>query len=277
MPLHYAVRANQGEIVRILLELGADPNAHDKSSISGASPLYYAILKRNEELAGLLLDRGAHVYEQNDAGNLLVLASSRNLAALAKKLAETGKFDLNQKARNNSMSALHYAAKAGNLELARYLIEKGANVNLYGEANKTSLHIACEKNDMAMAQMLLEKGANANVYELESVGNLSLYSGGYKRRFGNSPLHYAAQSGNLQLVQLIVESGADINAKSMEENTPLHYAAYHGHNDIIRFLVARGADINARGKIGRETPLSRAIMKKRKATIALIESLGGIK
>ncbi|GAB4273559.1 MAG: ankyrin repeat domain-containing protein [Candidatus Rifleibacteriota bacterium] len=277
LPLHCAVKVGNLDMIKLLLDLGADPNKNDKSSISGCSPIYYAITGNREDIAQLLLERGARIYEQNDAGNLLVLATKYRCFALAQKLLKTGNFKINQKAQQGGLSALHYAVQAGNLDFVKLLVENGANVNLFGDNNRTPLHIAAEENFTDIAKFLVEKGANVNAYELEPVDRLSSSAGKYERKFANGALHYATQNGNLELVKLLVENGANANAFSCGENTPLHYAAYNGHDEIIRYLVSKGANINARGKIGKETPLKRAMKKKRKSTIALIKSLGGKK
>jgi ankyrin repeat protein len=277
MPIHFAAKFGKSEIAKVLLDLGADPNKNDKSSISGKSPLYYAISFKNPDIAEMLIEKGAHVYERNDAGNLFILATRKKLYDLAEKLFSLHKFNINKKGKSTAFTALHAAAADGNLAFVKFLIKNDANVNIYGEGNKTPLHFAAENNHYEVAKCLIENGANANVYELESVDNHSFYAGSYDRKFTYSPLHYAVQKSDLKMVKLLVEAGANVNAAAYGETAPLHYAAYRGADEMVKYLVEKGADINKRGKISKETPLKRAIQQKQKSTIQLIKSLGGVK
>ncbi|MGM0600587.1 MAG: ankyrin repeat domain-containing protein [Candidatus Rifleibacteriota bacterium] len=277
MPIHFAAKFGKPEVAKALLELGADPNKNDKSSISGKSPLYYAIGFKNLDIAEMLIKEGAHVYERNDAGNLFILATRLKLYDLAKKLFSMHKFNLNEKGKSAEYTALHAAAADGNFEFVKFLVENGANANIYGENNKTPLHFAAENNHYEVAKFLIENGAKPNVYELESLARHSSYAGNYDRKFTYSPLHYAAQKSDLKMVKLLVEAGAHVNAAAYGETTPLHHAAHRGADDMVKYLVEKGADINKRGKISKDTPLKCAIAQKQKSTIQLIKSLGGVK
>ena len=57
---------------------------------------------------------------------------------------------------------LHLASKQGELDVARYLVEAGANVNKKMEDGRTPLHFASEQGELDVARYLVEAGANIN-------------------------------------------------------------------------------------------------------------------
>ena len=74
--LHDAVWSGRVEIVRLLLQAGADPNITHLEA--GSTPLDYAAVKNEPEIAQLLLDRGANVRAVNRSGSTaLHLAAAR--------------------------------------------------------------------------------------------------------------------------------------------------------------------------------------------------------
>jgi ankyrin repeat protein len=95
-PLHGAIFGGHEEAARILIEHGADVNARSTSPIARVPPLGTAAFVRSVSLARLLLDAGADVNGQGEGG----------------------------------FTALHSAAQSGDEELARLLLERGANPSI---------------------------------------------------------------------------------------------------------------------------------------------------
>ena len=115
------------------------------------------------------------------------------------------------------MSVLHSAAESGSLEIVKYLVEHGADVNGNNEGNLSVLHYAAEFGSLEMVKYLVEHGADVNG---NNEGNLSV-------------LHSAAESGSLEMVKYLVEHGADIN---IGNGTIFDYLFHHGMiNDIHDF------------------------------------------
>jgi ankyrin repeat protein len=151
-------------------------------------------------------------------------------------------------------TALHYAAKAGQIAVAKLLIANGADFNA-GEwtplqeaayyskemvelllakgsninAGKwTALHSALDAERFDIVELLVAKGADVNIRDGK----------------GRTPLHIAswyAASKNPKIVELLLFKGADINAKDNNGKTALSYATENGHTKIVELLLKHGA------------------------------------
>ena len=131
-PLNLAVRKGQSEIVKLLLDAGADVNA--KSETLKTTPLHSAIWNLDSEIAKFLIDKGADVNAMDEYG----------------------------------MTCLHYAEL--NIQNAELLIANGANVNAKRELNgNTPLDIAIEDAESEIADLLRKHGAKTGE-ELKAEG-----------------------------------------------------------------------------------------------------------
>ena len=152
-----------------------------------------------------------------------------------KKLADSG-IDVNCAAPNQYTSTpLHYASLNGHLEVAKLLLEKGANVNCQDDCKWTPLHYASESGHLEVAKLLLEKGANVICQDIRKL----------------TPLHYASMKGHLEVVKLLLEKGANINSQNSHNDTPLYIAAFTGKKELVKLLLDNGCDINLKDKDGK--------------------------
>lgn len=170
---------------------------------------------------------------------------------LKKRLAITAssifiKF-LNQKT-NEGLTALHYAAYKGNINIAKLLIENGASVNVLTNLSKNLLHMAAEGNQPSMMVYLIYNHAQ------------DIFSGDEN---GSTPLHWACYSGATESVNLLISLNARINAQDKEKLTPLHLAALYNRVEIIIKLLQNGGNKNAENSRG-ERPID--IARKRNFT-----------
>jgi hypothetical protein len=130
------------------------------------------------------------------------------------------------------------AARAGALEVLRFLISAGANINALTPAGETALMLAAyfegtsdsaHRRHEAAVRMLVEAGA--------SIEN---------EPYHYTPLAYAAYQGHDRIVRYLIERGARVDADAENGytyvNTPLMMAAIQGHHNIARSLLAAGAD-----------------------------------
>lgn len=139
-------------------------------------------------------------------------------------------------------SLLHIAATRGFTDIAKLLIEAGANVNAHGNAGWTPLHYALAARHLDTVALLMKHGASMEELTLD----------------GNMPIHIAARDAGAIGVAEAIIFGANVNARNRDGNTPLAVAAWYGRAEAARQLIAAGADIHARNLVG-GAPLDEAL------------------
>jgi len=153
-PLHHAAAKNRPEMVRLLIELGADVNAADST---GATPLATASQENGDPgMIAMLLAAGARL-DFISAVNLRRYDLAE--AMLREEPSRIG-------AQGRDTIALHLAVSKRNVEALRWLIEHGAEVNakrVIWDCNHTALHMTAENGAVEIAKMLLDAGADPNI------------------------------------------------------------------------------------------------------------------
>ncbi|MEM7385394.1 MAG: ankyrin repeat domain-containing protein [Verrucomicrobiota bacterium] len=167
--LHLALKRADLETVRILLEAGADPRL--PSGKGGAPPVHIA-LASVPEAVDLLLAKGAVLTDLSESdGNLLHAAvRAREMDWIARGL-EAG-IDIDA-VDIHGQTPLHLVMYPQTLELAKALLEAGANPNVVkggGSASRTPLGIACHYRALTVVERLLEAGADPNLENGEALG-----------------------------------------------------------------------------------------------------------
>ena len=135
------------------------------------------------------------------------------------------------------MTALHWAAQKGDVELAKMLLYASANLKATTRiGGYTPLLIASKNGDAAMIETLTKAGADANAPTIN----------------GTTPLMLAAAAGKPAAVTTLLAHGANVNAKeAVKGETALTFAAAFGRADVIRVLTAHGADVKVDDQGGR--------------------------
>jgi ankyrin repeat protein len=137
---------------------------------------------------------------------------------------------------------LHDAAKDGDVERTKQLLDQGAAVAEPDPAGEPALLIAALAGHADVVALLLERGSDIHI----------------RNKGGLTALHAAAYGGNLDVVELLVAKGAAVNdAENFYKMSPLHAAAEEGHEEVVAFLLANKADIEATERNG-YTPLTQA-------------------
>jgi len=257
-PLHVAIRSQRVEVARYLIEQGAEVNARDRN---GASVLNYASWWGPDEIAALLIDRGADVRGDVDlrGRSPLHMAVTREQAGIvALLLARGAPVDGRHP---DGYTPLHLAVSRGQVAIAKALLDGGADVNARWRSFgiQTPLLQAARRGNREMVDLLLARGADPE----------------YRTPGGNSALRTAVERGDSAIVEALLARRPDLSERdSITGMTPLHRAAVYGLTGISRRLLDLGADVNARDRDGR-TPLDCARRHGHAAAAELLRSRGG--
>jgi len=178
------------------------------------SPLMLSCYYKKPEVTALLLKYldEINLFEASAAGKFDVVAH----------LVYTHPDAVNFYAEDG-FTPLGLACYFGQYEVARYLVLKGADVNLPSNNGFKvyPLHSAASGNFTQIARMLIENNAQVNV----------------KQEAGVTPLHSAAQNGNIDLLILLLEHGADVNIRMEGGKLPADLAREKGFVEIAEALV----------------------------------------
>jgi len=265
-PLSFAAIKGQKDMVEFLLAKGADINI--------GTPLVGAAVNGHTAIVELLLARGADVNlkDKYNGRTALEEAKNKNHTEIVDALL-----------RHGAKVTLHGAVSSGDLDVVKRLVSEGVPVDSSDEDGRTPLHIACRHGHGEIARFLVDKGVDVNAVDVlwgakplgiaayyghRSIVELLLSKGAeieHRNRWGNTALSEAAHRGNANVVKLLLAGGADADGRNDYEDTPLHRAAAAGHEDMVSLLIANGADINA--KRDGETALHRAMINDQKEMV----------
>jgi len=213
-----------------------------------------------------------------------ILEAARNGDAQAVQHLLSDDPGLVRAADDHLKTALHWAAEHDHHEIAKMLLERGAELEATTSWGATAFDWAATMGSAKVADLLLARGAQGmNLVTAASLGKLDLVreflqSGALmaslaRRAVPTQPndhwvadsaymkgdvisdaFYGACRNGHTAVATLLVERGADVNAKGVFGGTALHWAAIHGHEDTVAFLVAHGADLNIRDAKFDSTP-----------------------
>lgn len=301
-PLHLAALNGSKEVAALLVAAGADVNA---ALPNGETVLMTAARTGTEAVIDLFLSHGALVdtrdpeYQQT----ALMIAARENHPGAVNLLLRHGA-EVNVHTRlgpmpvhlppckgtgcgseglginrsgvpdrgeryeqKGGMNPLLYAAREGNVEVARALLAAGADIEAPEANGITPLLMATLNNKHDVAYLLLERGAEVNVEDFW--GRTPLFAAvDYRNLDMNSSFEDSPVTNNidrgpiLALIQRLLDAGADVNARTREWHpekkwlyalndvtwvdmtgqTPFLRAALSGDVEVMRLLLEHGAD-----------------------------------
>jgi ankyrin repeat protein len=272
-PLHFAVFAGQAEMVRLLLDGGANPGESVYTYDSWHKLLAAARLRGDAKIESLLTramqKRFGYNPEFEPLKDAIISRDKRKIAAALRRRP-----DLVRASDALGNNALHWAVITRQLELLPKLVELGTPLDAERADGLTPLLLAVSgasdywyratrarshptlRNTWVLVGSLLALGADYNISAATAAGDQErvealLHRDESLARLRDSarisPLSYAASEGHLHIVRLLLERGADPNLPedAAPQGRALYEACSHNHLAIAELLLAHGANPNA--------------------------------
>ena len=277
-PLILAVAAGAEDIVRQLLDAGANVNAGKEV---GVTPILVAAENEDVELALMLLDAGADPTILGKDGVSAALIAARRgderLASLIRpaKGATRGDSWASSKAREEGIRALFEAVYRDDGEAIGRLIAAGVSADSIRRGGDSALWVAVNLRKLQAVRALLAGGATVDEGKLFYGSNHRLLKGNKTllmqaadrieadssamsreeflaagrefRRLRPSPEPDLDQP---KIVRLLLAAGAPLNSRDDDGKTALIYASSFGSPETVDVLLAAGAEVNSRSKYG---------------------------
>lgn len=164
-PLIYAARRNEIEMVRLLLDAGADINYRNDR---GETALMTCSIRGTTELLTLLLERGSDVHAVDDNGHTVlgkVISRPTDTEPLTRLCIVKGA-SIHQPGYNGQ-TPLAYAVIYNRVDVARLLLDMGADVDAPDHEGKTPFIMAVKRGSVELAQILAAGGADAGLKDAE--------------------------------------------------------------------------------------------------------------
>ncbi|KAE9342653.1 hypothetical protein PR003_g9373 [Phytophthora rubi] len=256
--LSAAMRSRQLSVLGFVLGFEPDLNSDVRHSVK---PLFDAARADEAEMLKMLLAHGAEASGRDPMGSsVLHIAAKYGATKVLDVLKGSSVREEVNAVDSLGNTALHYAADCAQLDVARELLSMGAVVNLANLRMATPLHMTVSKARLGMAKLLLEEGqADVNATDYQDNTALLLLAAMTSSDMDEytSDSEEEEESVQLQMARLLLEHGADANAANTATATPLHHAMRRYDLELMDVLLAHGVDVNQRNRFG-DTPLHQA-------------------
>ncbi len=224
-----AAREGEVEEVRRLLDAGVDPDA----GLGGWTPLMFAAMNGETEIAAILIDAGASLSRTNDdfgtalgTAAVALVTPSEGKTAMVDLLLDAGAET--ESGNGVMMTPLMYAAREGKREIVARLLAAGANASHQDVRGWSPLLFAVRSGDPEIVRMMIEGGAWVDApTELPS----------------SRPIHFLTGKLRVEIARMLLDAGADPDGVEYgpERATPVLTAAARGDRELVELLLDEGA------------------------------------
>jgi ankyrin repeat protein len=241
LPLRCAAGAGHREVVKLLLERGANPNEPEPGIAPQGGALHAAISGNHYEIVRLLLEHGAN---QNAA-----VESSGNCFWMARHTGAPREMQ-DLIASYGGVRTVELVCYDGDVETLAAML----HVNPQLHFDEHSLHNVVDGGHRPCMELILRYQSDILkrfVLRRAKTPEFArwLMERGLDPKRGNwlgvTPLHRSAADGNIEMATVCLDFGADINAVDTEySSTPLGWAARQGQKEMVEWLLRKGAKPN---------------------------------
>ncbi len=247
--LFAAIQGNKKELVKSLLQGGADYSQYDEK---GNTPLSWAAYKEYWEIFQMLLDAGVDIergnnYEEKNGNRfgetVLISAAIKGRKDIVEYILASGA-DVDGVDKDGD-TALMEVARQGNINIMDVLLAAGAEINRGNQHGVTALATANNFEQPEAVKYLISKGADIHLPD----------------NTGDTPLIEAAASGDVLLVKILLAAGALPDVANLDSMTPLAVACLNSRPDIIRLLLKEDIEIDRRRRGDGRTAMAFAAQK----------------
>jgi ankyrin repeat protein len=243
---------------KVLADDGANPNYADIKN--GVTPLLAATYEGHLEVVKLLIENGGEV--NNVPSGLRQFAMSKSRAPMS----ERGMME----AAALGDTALGTAVRQGHVDVAQYLLGKGARLDIPNGQGETPLYVATSEGNLDMVKLLLDHGADPNTVEQDNrLNRLTLVTNSKGR---SSVLILAVQKGHADVAKALVDAGANLDYRGNVGKTALYEAVERGRRNLVRLLLEHKADPDITSMAGISPLMQAAQMGNHYIVADLIDS-----
>jgi ankyrin repeat protein len=253
-----ASRTGKPDAVKVLLDHGAKVNTAE--AVRGQTAVMWAAAENHPDVVRLLVERGADLNahtKETPAPDPAVIwtpgrAAGDGITRLRARPQPGGGF-----------TALHFAARDGNLEMTKFLVELGAKVNERTASGMTPMLASVINNHFKVAQYLLDHNTDPNL--ADSYQRTALFAALEMRNIDNTREHWVMHEDEadapkpLDFIKALLAHEADVNTRTMrtpirgyqqgdgswvnfDGQTPFIKAALTGDITVMKLLLENGAD-----------------------------------
>ena len=270
-PLKNAAARGHIEIVKLLLERGADPNLPEEGIAPHGHALYSAVANGHYEIAKLLLEHGAYPNPEVES----------SADALSRALGNSDQQMIDLLCTYGAARAVHLLAYHGDVRTVAAVFaanpaladDPDALANAAGEGQEAFVRLMLRyQPDLPKRVVFPGWSVGAKTRELNEL----LFQHGMNPSQPDwlriTPLHQFARKGDVEKAELFIEHGADLHARDEDIcSTPLGWAAKFGQTAMVELLLKHGAKPNLPDDPEWATPLQWATRRGHTEIVDLLK------